>query len=153
MAKYSVELSHDEKSDKVSLGGIIDEDFKFDSFIDLTKKDLYIDLGKIVQMNSCGVRSLIGLIKNLSDKKIAYTNCPCIFINQINMVKGLLPDYCRVVSFYAPYFSPITQEEIDVLIETTEVAGGKAPAKKHPETNENMQFDDLEDIYFKFLKR
>lgn len=116
-------------------------------------------LGDVVELqfnevnfiNSAGVRKLIQLLKKNSSLSFSYSHCPKVIVDQFNMIDGLIPKGTRIQSFYAPYYCPVTQEEMVVLIESKNVKDQKAPAMKHPTMEHYLEFDDVEAVYFNFL--
>jgi hypothetical protein len=152
MSNLKVEISKQNGKTIAILSGIIDQSFRIDVIDQLDPEETIFDFKKIELINSLGVRELISFLKSLTVKRLIYQNCPCILVNQFNMVKGLVPINCKVVSFYAPYYAPIGQEELEIPIETADVKDGKAPKRRHPKTGEDLTFDDLEERYFYFLK-
>jgi hypothetical protein len=136
---------------KFSITGAINENFHFEDYEKIFQPIIQIDLEKVTSINSCGLRDLINFLNNFENKKIIYYNCPKIFIGQLNRVKGILPENCKVLSFYAPYYSSNLDKEIDLKVFSTEIIDGKAPQKNDPETGEELVFDENESIYFRFL--
>lgn len=77
--------------------------------------------------------------KGRSSSRIFYRACSCLLVNQFNMVKNMVTERVIVESFYAP----LSHEEIELLIFSNEV---------QTKTSEELEFDDLDERYFFFLK-
>ena len=135
------------------MNGILDQSFKFEAKDQLKTQEIVFNFEKIQLINSLGVRELILLLNSLSDKKLIFEKCPVILVNQFNMVRGLVPANCKIESFFAPYYAPIDHEDLELLIDVSEIKNGKAPKRKHPQSGEELVFDDLEDRYFFFLQK
>jgi hypothetical protein len=131
--------------------GDINENFQFDEYEKIFQPIIHIDFDKVAYINSCGLRDLTHFLKKFEDKKIIYYNCPKLLVSQLSRVKGILPDNCKVLSFYAPYYQESADKEIDIKLFTSEIINGKAPPKTDPETGEELIFDENENLYFRFI--
>lgn len=156
MSKLKMNMKADGDNRLLSFTGVIDEMFDYSELI-LNPGKLYkMDLNEVKMINSTGIREWIRFIEKLGPAvSIHYFNCPQIVIQQMNMVAGFLTSNAKVVSFYAPYFCEDTDEEEHVLLNASEIVNFKAP--KHTSTHDGveveLEFDAIEDQYFKFLKR
>ena len=156
MSKLKMSMKIDGDNRLISLTGIIDETFDYSDLILNPGKIYKIDLNEIKMINSTGIREWIRFIETLGPAvAIQYFNCPQIVIQQMNMVAGFLTANAKVVSFYAPYFCDDTDEEEHVLLNASQIVNFKAP--KHTKVQDGveveLEFDAIEDQYFKFLKR
>ncbi len=152
MKKQTLSISEESHKSIVTLPGTIDENFKFDFVDKLQHEEVILDCRQLQLISSFGIREMIIFISSLSAKRVSYINCPCILVNQFNMVRGLICANTRVLSFYAPYYASVGHEEMEILLEVEDVKNAKAPKQIHPETKEELVFDDLEERYFSFLK-
>ncbi len=132
--------------------GDMDQSFEFPRPETITGKVVIMDFSQLKLINSLGVRNFIVFIKALSAEKIIYRACSCLMVNQFNMVKNMVTERVIVESFYAPYYAPLSHEEMELLIYSNEVQSGLAPKRLHPKTGEELEFDDLDERYFFFLK-
>ena len=132
--------------------GDMDQSFIFPDPSSIKDKIVIMDFSQLKLINSLGVRNFIVFNQGLSAEKIIYRACSCLMVNQFNMVKNMVTGRVSVESFYAPYYAPISHEEIELLIYSTEVQSGQAPKRSHPKTGEELEFDDLDERYFFFLK-
>ncbi|TNE95139.1 MAG: hypothetical protein EP326_15775 [Deltaproteobacteria bacterium] len=137
---------------EVKVSGQIDEDATFEKILNI-KQEVYIfDLEGVSLINSCGVREWINFLEKLpEDADITYKNVPQIVVEQINMVQGFVRPGARITSFYAPYYNEEKDEVVKVLLQSDEVANGKAPSKSEDGTD--LEFDAIEAQYFNFLKQ
>lgn len=109
-----------------------------------------INLDEISSINSTGIREWINLMTKLETSKITITNCPKIFIDQVNMVKGFLPANAQIESFYVPYYSESADAEKKIKLE-------KANQFKYENTITDQagtvyELDVIASKYFKFIK-
>jgi anti-anti-sigma regulatory factor len=151
--KFSVEL--EVVADKVtaSFSGQLDEDANFSKVTELNAQSYVFDLKGIEFVNSCGIREWIKFIERLNDGvKTVYRHCPQIIVEQINMVRGFIKEGGVVESFYAPYYSERDDKVKHVLLTKDQVLEGKAPEVEDDESGETLEFDDIEEQYFNFLK-
>ncbi len=132
--------------------GDMDQSFQFPRPDAIEGKVIILDFSQLKLINSLGVRNFIVFIRALSAEKIIYRACSCLMVNQFNMVKNMITEQVFVESFYAPYYAPLSHEEMEMLIYSNEVQSGIAPKRLHPKTGEELEFDDLDERYFFFLK-
>ncbi|MEK6628234.1 MAG: hypothetical protein AABY53_06375 [Bdellovibrionota bacterium] len=109
-----------------------------------------INLEEINSINSTGIREWINLMTKLETSKITLTNCPKIFIDQVNMVKGFLSANAVVESFYVPYYSESADAEKKIKLE-------KANGFKYENTITDpsgtvYEIDVIVSKYFKFIQ-
>ena len=73
----------------------------------------------------------------------------------MNMISGFFTKNSTVTSFYAPYFIEDLDEERQMLLRTDEIKDFKAPTMTATVDGEtyNLDFDAIEEQYFRFLKR
>ena len=150
-AMNGIELTRTSDGPVLIFSGNMDQNFKFPDPASLRESKIVMDFNALKLINSLGVRSFIQFTDGLSGSELIYRNCPTILVNQFNMVKSMVTSRVRIESFYAPYFAPITEEELELLITPDEIQKGKAPKRFHPESEEQLEFDDLEERYFFFL--
>lgn len=140
---------------KLGLDGHIDEESAFEEVSTDGLSQIVIDLGKVTAINSVGIREWIKWSKGLSSvPSISIEHCPKVVVDQVNMVAGFLPPNAKIESFYVPYYSDESGEEMMVLFKRGEHfdEGGVRPPQdlKDSEGNE-MEIDVIEAKYFKFL--
>lgn len=87
------------------ISGCIDETLSDFSKLFSDQPILLINLDEVTAINSLGIREWIKLMRTLSAAKIRLTRCPKLFIDQVNIVKGMLPENSQIDSFYVPYYS------------------------------------------------
>ncbi len=140
------------------LSGVIDEDNKLAELSNQIKHDLVvIHLAGIERINSCGVRDWVNWLTGLQKqrKEIFLVECSPAIVAQLNLVNNFTGGSGVVQSFYAPYFCASCSKERTRLLSTDDVAAmdpPKAPPFRCDECDGPMDFDDLEDSYFAFVK-
>lgn len=151
--KFSFEVKDAGDHTVFAFTGTIDEDVDFTK-VPLAKKPVYVfDFEGVRAINSCGIREWVKFSEGIEPAtKLVYLNCTQIIIEQINMVAGFFRSGSEVRTFYAPYFCEGCDEERKVRIETKTVSGGSAPEVKCADCGAAMEFDALEEQYFRFLK-
>jgi hypothetical protein len=142
----------------LKLSGVIDEDNRLNELSAQLKHDLVvIHLGGIERINSCGVRDWVNWLTGLqkAKKEIYLIESSSAIVAQLNLVNNFTGGGGVVQSFYAPYFCSQCSKERTRLLLTDEVANmdpPKAPPFRCDECDGPMDFDDLEDSYFAFVK-
>lgn len=137
----------------LTFNGTIDEEFDYKELLG-TFEVISVDFKNLKMINSCGIREWINYIEKLgSATQIQYKNCPQIIIQQMNMVSGFLTSNAKVETFYAPYYCEETDEEKMILLDSKNIQDGKAPTITQEINGENveLEFDAIEEQYFKFL--
>ncbi len=120
-------------------------------------KPVEIDLSEITAMNSVGIREFAAWTSGLQNAIIEFSHCPKFFVDQVNMIRGLIPARSKILSFYVPYFNPETEEEKRVLFGLgLEFEGSGATVKINLPTvtgseGKPMELDVIPEKYFKFL--
>jgi hypothetical protein len=152
--KFNAEKSGDTLLVKIE--GSINEDLIIEQAAELHHSHITFDMQKVKMINSCGIREWIRMLeKHGPDTQIEYIHVPQIVIQQMNMISGFLTKNAKVISFYAPYFIEDLDEERQVLLNSADIQNFKAP--KLTETVDGteypLDFDAMEEQYFRFLKR
>ena len=145
-------IKEDGNSALIELEGAINEDIVFDDLKGLNVDKLIFDFDKVTIINSCGIREWINFLGTQESKKIHYINCRQIIVEQVNMIYGFLPDNGTIDSFYAPYYCEDCDIEKKILLKTPQIVSNKAPSIKCDKCSTEMEFDALEDQYFRFIK-
>lgn len=140
---------------ELSISGRIDENFaEYASAIPLYG-DVNIHLKDLISVNSTGLREWILLMRKMSAAKICLFECPKLFIDQVNMVKGVLPSNAKIMSLYVPYFNEKNGTEKNVLFVAGEHFQNNQlmPFKKvTDDKGDEMELDVTESKYFKFIR-
>jgi anti-anti-sigma regulatory factor len=139
----------------IKLCGTIDEDcFLKDIFVDTLNK-IAIDLSGIIRINSCGIRTWINVLEQLTKtQNVIFIECSPIVIRQFNMIanfgaRGVIQ------SFQLPYYCEACNREYVFRSDTKEFLLRPLPLRATvyscPTCNGVLEFDDLEEKYFHFL--
>lgn len=157
-AKFSSELTSREGVANLKLGGVVDEDNELTSLeAKLSGGPLVLDLSDIDRINSCGVRDWVNWLGRIEKNgaKPVFVSCSPAIVAQINLVHNFTAGGI-VKSFYAPYYCPRCEKEKLLRLETRDllqlVPISTAPTCRCDECDGPMDFDDLEESYFAFLK-
>ena len=149
--RYDIQEGPDQLS--IKLEGTIDEDVDFSPIATPKKARYVINFDGVKGINSCGIREWVRFSEKIDPgTQLIYVNCTQIIIEQINMVAGFFRKGSKVEKFYAPYFCEECDEEKKVLIDASQIQGGEAPAVMCDKCQKAMEFDALEEQYFRFLK-
>ncbi len=152
-SKFHVTATEKSGEAQLEFAGVIDEDVDFTQ-IKLPECKVYtFNFAGVKGINSCGIREWVHFSESLpAAAKLVYQNCTQIIIEQINMVAGFFRAGSEVQNFYAPYFCESCDREQKVLITAAAVQGLAAPSVNCPECKAEMEFDAIEEQYFRFLK-
>lgn len=156
MSKYNVLISQQQSKKVVQIEGTIDEDFIFSKYPLTEVEEIEFHLGKLKNLNSCGIREWLKWFSTIKNINTKFYKCPKVFVDQMNLVKGFLPENCVVESFYVPFFNEEAGVEMLVLFSNgKEYSNGDVhfPIEIKSEDGSPMQLDVVASNYFKFLKR
>jgi anti-anti-sigma regulatory factor/DNA-directed RNA polymerase subunit RPC12/RpoP len=157
MKKFEYSKENIDDVTLVKMSGIIDEDcYLKDVFVEAQDK-IAIDLSGITRVNSCGIRTWVNVMEQLtSEKNVIFIECSPVVMRQFNMIanfggKGI------VQSFHVPYFCEHCNKEFEFMAETRDFLSREQPLKvdqyKCSECNRLLVFDDIESKYFNFLSQ
>ncbi len=156
MSKHNISISQVQSRKIVQVEGVLDEDFVFTKYPLNGADEIEFHLGKLKQLNSCGIREWLKWLNSVTDVKTIFCECPKVFVDQMNMIDGFMPSNCRVESFYVPFFNELAGSEMLVLFSNgKEYSNGEVhfPIDIKDESGQAMQLDVIPAKYFKFLKR
>ncbi len=136
--------------------GDIDEDSVFPE-ISRQNLPIALDLDRVSQINSCGIREWIRWIKPLGKStQFLLRNCPRVVIDQINTVSGFIPANTLIESFKVPYFCGACEKMTMPSFQTKEVVKsgdlllpGTVPCA---DCKKDAEMDVIPERYFKFLQ-
>jgi len=117
-----------------------------------------LDLSEITMINSVGIRSFADWSSKLENEVIELSHVPKFFVDQINMIPGLIPARAKVISFYVPFFCPDKELEKRVLYRRGlefDVKGGDV-VLNHPTVSDDdlneYELDVVPAKFFAFLE-
>lgn len=134
----------------VLLRGVIDEDANFDSLANLGAS-LVFNFKGVTAINSCGVRTWVNFMKQISAVEVAYEECPPLIVRQMNMIPSFV-GHATVKSVYLPYVCDACETESLVLIESSHFGNIEESMKCESCGKGEMEFDGHPQQYFAFSK-
>ena len=135
--------------------GRLDESFQHIVTVMPVSGELKFNLKELMSINSSGVREWILLMRKMKATSILLYECPKIFIDQANMVKGVVTENVQIMSFYVPYYNDENGTEKNVLFVFNKHYTQDKLLPLPEVTDENggpMVMDVIEAKYFKFIK-
>jgi len=138
----------------VAFRGAVDEDVNFAPLVtELNNRpQILFDLSGIERINSCGVREWVNFVRSLPrEARIEMENCTPVVVSQLNMISNFA-GAATVKSVFAPFVCQSCGNESNVLLQVekgTPVNLGEVRCEK---CKSLMEFDDIEDSYFAFVK-
>ncbi len=139
---------------KLEIMGTIDEKALLPLHADA--KILRIDLGRVSNINSIGVRNfLLWGEKHTMVKSIRLENCPAIFVKNFGNISGFLKPNMTVMSFFVPFYSEATQETIEIhLVKGRDFSPeGMLNLPPVKDSKGNTMELDVTDSFFSFFKK
>lgn len=156
-SKFEAEIQQNEDFTYVRLVGVIDEDNELAPLVDRIRgQTAIIDLAGIQDINNCGVRDWVNCLEGLQSRDIAVVlvECSPAIVAKLNTVTNFI-DKGFVKSFYVPYFCQACDQEKALLVDMNELGGEgpvATPTCRCDSCDGIMAFDDLEQLYFGFVK-
>ena len=155
MQNTLVKVQQNAGKTQIDIIGSIDENFnQFTK--DVPKSgEIEFSLQALKSINSTGIREWIKLMQSIPGTQISFSNCPKIFIDQVNMVSGFIPASSRVLSFYVPYFNEDLDKEALVLYKLGEnFTSNTVQVQDHYKDAQGNLFelDVVKAKYFKFIQ-
>jgi hypothetical protein len=139
---------------KVALKGIIDEDTGFEALKKLNTP-LVINFQGVTSINSCGIRTWVNVIKDLSNLEITYEECPPLIVRQMNMVPSFL-GHAKVTSAFVPYVCDDCDAETMTLVSADQFTAGNVSVPESMPCKAcgkgEMEIDGNPKQYFAFAK-
>jgi hypothetical protein len=151
MAKFSFEISQESNIVKVKIHGHLDEEFIETEYSIPQACCVKFDLEKLENINSCGIREFINMLKKIPAlTQVEYHNCPSFFVSQVNMVNGFLGANRELISVFAPYIGMKTDHKVMKHFITSNLNLADVPKFMKIE-NEEYEFDGSVEKFFRFL--
>lgn len=148
------QIGCDQDPTEVALVGDITEEANLTLLLEQLKgrKRIRFNLEKIERINSCGVREWINFIRPLStESEVDLSRCSSVIVNQLNVFKDFAGS-AKVSSILVPYVCNGCNFEVSSLYLTVPGQQPQIAPVKCPECGEDMEFDDVPEEYFAFLK-
>ena len=155
MQNTLIKVQQNSGKTQIDIIGSIDENFN-QYTKDIPKSgEIDFSLQALKSINSTGIREWIKLMHSIPGAQISFSNCPKIFIDQVNMVSGFVPGSSRFVSFYVPYYNEDLDKEALVLYKLGEnfTSNTVQIQEHHKDAQGNLfELDVVKSKYFKFIQ-
>lgn len=136
------------------LSGPLNEDSLFTSASFEPTSMIHIHLDELTSINSTGIRQWVIWVKDYPESEWQLWGCPPHFINNLNMIDKFVPKKSKVKTFYLPFFSQETGEEIQILIERESWESQPNKIETPRDSSGNLMHPDIiEDRFFKFCHK
>lgn len=156
--KLAIEVAREGEAWVVTLKGVIDEDAELSTGLKGVSGNVRFEMAGVAGINSCGVREWINVLREMDGRvtAIEYAGVSVPMVQQFNMIlnaRGI----GRVTSFMAPYYCGACRKPREMLLRIEEhkelqKAGElSAPARKCPQCDGELEFDELDEKYLNFL--
>lgn len=139
--------------------GAVNEQADFGPVKFAKRPPIELDLGELTSINSVGIRGFAEWSSRLENEVIELSHVPKFFVDQINMIPGLIPARSKVISFYVPYFCPEKEIEKRILFRRGlefELNPEGAVKLHYPvvtdDNKSEYELDVVPDKYFAFLE-
>lgn len=136
--------------------GEIHENFKAKLIPIPEAKSYTLNLAGVRSINSMGIRDWFNFLNSMCQRSsVTLEDCSVVFVDQANIVPQILSK-AKVTSFYAPYFCPQCNLELNCKLSVTthkkRLSERRAPQLIHS-CGAELQFDALEESYFAQVDR
>ncbi len=149
-------FSNNENKKLVVFSGAINEEASLPNLSDFKDSPLFIDLEGVNFINSLGIRKWMRWLDSIEGFEIAFLRVPPVFIDQVNIVAGFLPEGGKVLSFFVPYVcEKCDSESLQLYSEGREFTNNKGAMEAVQvfcdDCKSGMDLSPVADRYFKFL--
>ncbi|MBM4303659.1 MAG: hypothetical protein FJ112_04970 [Deltaproteobacteria bacterium] len=151
---FRFEVSTAENRSHIKLIGIIDENADFSSLLKLKGQNISFDFKDVSSINSCGIRTWVNFMKELTGTPIEFVECPPLVVRQMNMVPSFLGS-AVVTSVYIPYVCDECDHEQQQKISIQDYKSGLKIAQTitcEKCSSNTMELDGNVKQYFAFVK-
>lgn len=155
--KFEAQVQQLESFTHVKLSGIIDEDNELAALASRMRgAQAVIDLSGVRSINSCGVRDWLRWREALQARglTVVLVECSPAIVASLNCVANFNSGG-YIKSFYVPCYCAACDTEKLMLVDTDEFRGEgeiRAPTCRCDSCDGIMDFDDMEETYFSFLR-
>lgn len=152
---------------EILLFGVIDQNSKpvTDQLLkDILEKansfsSLHLQLDKVENMNSYGIRVWVLFLKDLQERfSVSFGRVSDVIVDRASVFPLILGNpIVKVKSFAVPYYCKKCNEQVSIYFESEDflrfpTQTFQAPEMKCQKCHQIMEFDDLEKTYTNFLK-
>ena len=154
---FKVKVTNENRILTISIQGFIDKNFNNFS-VELAKlspkfDQVVFDLSELTHIDSSGIKEWIRMVEGMKPTPIVYKKCPAFFINQLNMVDGMLLFNTVVESCFVPYYSDELDKEVNLLIPVSKTAAAINAIQAEIERDGvKYKIDVVKENFFKFLR-
>jgi anti-anti-sigma regulatory factor len=139
----------------VEFHGEIDENSDLSGLRTRLTGPVVFDLESVDRINSCGVREWVNFVRDIEVETLVFSHCSPSVVTQLNMIYNFRGD-AVIRSFYAPYVCEDCDNEIEKLLDVeSQFPKGDfddVPTFVCEKCSNEMEFDDIPERYFSFLK-
>lgn len=140
---------------RVEVTGQLDENADFSELAAVLRGKVELSLGGVTRINSTGVREWVDFVHRLpAVTELSYSHCSAAVVTQLNTIYNFRGP-ARVWSLYAPFVCEACSVEESKLIDVRAHRPGAPPALPAfacEKCGGPMEFDDIPERYFSFLK-
>lgn len=144
----------------IAFAGILDETSQLPELTEPIKGQLHLDLDNLTLINSMGIHKWITWMRHRSNmqKSMILSHCRPVIVNQINILKGFLPDYAVIESFYVPYSCEDCGFDEKILMTRGKEYDDQRQVryvteKPCPSCGGSLHLDIVQERYFKFITK
>ncbi len=154
MNSVEIDLQRDGDTARATIRGEFTEHVDVSAIRAVQERAVVFDLAGVEHISSCGVREWMRLVAALeaNGRSIALERCSVSFVAQMNMISNFC-GAAEVRSFHAPYLCTRCASE---YVERYEVPAQGAPTLRPtstcPSCGGESEFDDLLEVYLRFLR-
>lgn len=155
MPNLQIKKTVDNGKNVIEVSGSIDENFNQHTKELPKEGQIEFSLKGLKSINSTGIREWIKLMQSMPKANLSFAFCPKIFIDQVNMVSGFLPNNGKIVSFYVPYYNEDNDNEVLLLYKSGENFTDKTVTIQETykdAAGTEYELDVVKAKYFKFIQ-
>ncbi len=152
--RIKIDIKPEGTGTRVTLSGVIDEDTTFEALKSVSGP-IIVNFKGVTSINSCGIRSWVNTVKELSSVGIIYEECTPLIVRQMNMVPSFV-GHAKVRSVFVPYVCEECDAESMKLASSSEFENGNVTVAETMKCTScekgEMEIDGNPKQYFAFAK-
>ncbi len=150
---------------QISFKGYLDEKANLPQIADLNSASkLVFNFAECQMINSMGIKKWVMLMDKVQSAgfaKVILSHCPIMVVNQVNLIKGFLPQNGEVESVYFPITCSKCDQDFSILGQVDEVKKNsnrvianlvELECAEFPSCKKHLELDFSPDFIFGFLK-
>ena len=164
MEVFRFEIEKKDSETHIGVFGYLDENAQFPKIAEIEAGPVLVfDFENCQMVNSSGIKKWVAFVADLEalpSTHVIFRNCHIAIVNQLNMVRGFLPENGSVESIYLPIYCEKCDREFEILKDSKTLAEKghdfipdleKLDCEEFPGCKSQLDYDFTPDVSLRFL--